>query len=410
MKQFFKVPQNDFEDFYDRARFALTWKICWMFTLVIGVITVLSVFANDTFYPYYVSVLLLLLGALIYMRIYGKYKLVSIFLMSGATAIIVGAVFFVPNATHTIEILWMLIIALYMFFTLGRRFGYLFLAITAAIFITYFNTLFYSNLLNIKEITSLQWNVMSVEFAFAMVLIGFIVKQFVEVNEYAENMRTNAFDALKSEKIIVEKQHVEKTVLLQEIHHRVKNNLQVIISLLRIQSQELKSDEAKKSFSEAISRIMTMSLIHQKMYEREELSRINLNDYMSTLIDDMLSSSVTSGEVTFELTMETEEIGSKTIAPLALIINELVSNSLKHAFNGDGKIEIQFRSIDEEKFELTYQDSGSWKEVKEGTFGMQLIDIFTEQMEGEYQRETTEKGTTYRFLLADLDNSNNSLP
>ena len=105
---------------------------------------------------------------------------------------------------------------------------------------------------------------MSVEFVFAMVLIGFIVKQFIHVNEYAENMRSNAFEALKSEKIVVEKQHVEKTVLLQEIYHRVKNNLQVIISLLGIQSQELKSEEARKSFNEAISRVMTMSLIHQK--------------------------------------------------------------------------------------------------------------------------------------------------
>lgn len=403
MKRLFTVPQNDFEDFYDRARFALTWKICWMFALVIGVITALSVFANDTFYPYYVSVLSLVFGALIYMRIYGKYKLVSILLMSGATGIIVGAVFFVPNATHTIEILWMLIITLYIFFALGRWFGYLFLAITAAIFITYFNTLFYSNLLNIKEITSLQWNVMSVEFAFAMVLIGFIVKQFVEVNDYAESMRSEAYDALKSEKIIVEKQHVEKTVLLQEIHHRVKNNLQVIISLLRIQSQELKSDEAKRSFNEAISRIMTMSLIHQKMYEREELSRINLNEYFTMLIDDMLSSSVTSGKVSFHLTMDTEEIGSKTISPLALIINELVSNSLKHAFDGDGEIRIKFRTRQEGRFELLYSDSGTWKERREGAFGLQLIDIFTEQLDGEYSRETTNEGTTYRFLLSDLD-------
>jgi hypothetical protein len=278
MKRLFTVPKNDFDEFYDRARFALTWKICWMFALVIGVIIALSVFAKDAFYPYYISELSLIFGALIYMRIYGKYKLVSIILMSGAAGIIVGAVFFVPNTAHIIEVLWMLIIALYVFFALGSWFGYLFLAITAAIFITYFNTFFYSNLLNIKEITSLQWNVMSVEFAFAMVLIGFIVRQFVEVNEYAESMRSKAYDALKSEKIIVEKQHIEKTVLLQEIHHRVKNNLQVIISLLRIQSQELKSEEAKKSFNEAISRIMTMSLIHQKMYEREELSRNNLNE------------------------------------------------------------------------------------------------------------------------------------
>lgn len=408
MKRFFTVPKNDFDDFYERARFALTWKICWMFTFIIGLITVLSVFANDTFFPYYVSVLSLVLGALIYMRLYGKYKLVSIFLMSSSTAIIVVVLFFVPHVTYAIVVLWMLIIALYMFFTLGRWIGYLFLAITATIFITYFNTLFYTNQVSVTEITSIQKNVMSIEFAFAMVSIGFIIKQFAEVNDYAENMRSKAFDALKTEKIIVEKQHVEKTVLLQEIHHRVKNNLQVIISLLRIQSQELKSEEAKRSFNEAIGRIMTMSLIHQKMYEREELSRINLNEYFSTLIDDMLSSSATSGKVSFHLAMDPEEIGSKTISPLALIINELISNSLKHAFNGDGEISIKFNTLQDGRFELIYSDNGTWKERKEGAFGLQLIDIFTEQLDGEFKREITNNGTTYRFLLTDLDYTNNS--
>lgn len=76
------------------------------------------------------------------------------------------------------------------------------------------------------------------------------------------------------------------------------------------------------------------------MYEREELSRINLQEYFTTLINDMLSSSGTSGKVSFNLIMETEEIGSKTIAPLALIMTELISNSLKHAFESDGEISI----------------------------------------------------------------------
>lgn len=408
MKYFFALPKIDYGDFYEKARFALTWKICWVFAFVVGAITIISILASDPFYPYYIAVFSLVIAALFYLRFYGKHRLVSILLMSGVTLVIIGAIFFVPNATHTIEILWMVVIDLYIFFTLGRNYGYFFLFITAGIFVTYFNTYFYTNLLNIDKVTDFQWYIMSIEFSLGMVLIGFIIKQFIVVNEHAEKMRSSAFNELTTEKMIVEKQNIEKTVLLQEIHHRVKNNLQVIISLLRIQSQDLKSEEAKKSFNEAISRIMTMSLIHQKMYEREELSRINLNDYLATLIDDMLSSSVTNGQVSFNLTMKTQEIGSSTIAPLALIINELISNSLKHAFDKDGEIEIKFSTLEDGQFELVYSDNGTWKERKEGTFGLQLIDIFTEQLDGEYKRETTEKGTTYRFLLSDLDNSNNS--
>jgi len=135
-----------------------------------------------------------------------------------------------------------------------------------------------------------------------------------------------------------------------------------------------------------------------------------LIDYecFATLIDDMLSSSVTSGNVSFNLIMETEEIGSKTIAPLALIMTELISNSLKHAFEGDGEISIVFRTHDDGRFELFYSDNGTWKSRKEVAFGLQLIDIFTEQLGGKYSREKADNGTAYRFLLSDLDRSNNS--
>src|SRR5690606_8061868 len=110
---------------------------------------------------------------------------------------------------------------------------------------------------------------MTIEFFISMFLIGFVMYQFGLINKYALKNTSEAFEELKSEKQIVEFQNKEKTVLLQEIHHRVKNNLQVIVSLLRIQSRELKSEEAKVGFQDAITRILTMSLIHQKLYEKE---------------------------------------------------------------------------------------------------------------------------------------------
>ena len=86
----------------------------------------------------------------------------------------------------------------------------------------------------------------------------------------------------------------------------------------------------------------------------------------------------------------------------------MISNSLKHAFEGDGEISIFFRTHDDGRFELFYSDNGTWKSRKEVAFGLQLIDIFTEQLDGEYSHEKADNGTTYRFLLSDLDRSNNS--
>jgi two-component sensor histidine kinase len=245
---------------------------------------------------------------------------------------------------------------------------------------------------------------MSVEFAFSMFLIAFIMFQFGLINSYTENLKKKAFEALKKEKSIVEEQNQEKTVLLQEIHHRVKNNLQVVISLLRIQSNELKKPDVKQSFDEAISRIMAMSLIHKKMYEKESLVNIDIVDYLKTLVEDLISTNATNKDVVYKVKADIERIGSKTIVPLALIINELVTNSLKHAFDEGGKIKLEINHKDQEFFEMIYCDNGKWKEKsKDSSFGLQLIEVFTEQLDGSFERIVNEKGTYYIFQLKSVD-------
>jgi two-component system, sensor histidine kinase PdtaS len=403
---FLKAPHNPKMDFYEQTRLLLTWRISLLFAFVILVITGISGLGKDTFFYYYLAVLILVFSCLLYMRVTKQYRDVSKLLFFGASSIIAGAVFSVRDVTHTIEILWMVIISLTAFFTLGKKWGYMFLALNAVLYTVYFNTLFYENLLNIENMTDLQWWIMSIEFMFAMFLIGVIMNLFFRQSDYTEEMRTQAFTELSHEKEKVEHQNKEMVVLLQEIHHRVKNNLQVIISLLRIQSQDLKSEEAKQSFHEAISRIMTMSLIHQKMYEHERLANISLKNYLETLIHEILSSSAMNEKVHLRLEIQTEEIGTRTIVPLALIINELVSNSLKHAFEDSGEIVLKFHSPRAGKLYLEYADSGTWKESVSLGFGLQLIDVFTEQLEGNYDLIKSDDGTRYIFEFTDLDYEN----
>lgn len=403
MIRFLKAPHNPNLDFYEQTRLLLTWHISLLFAVVIGVITAISGLGKDTFFYYYLAVLILVFSCLMYMRVTKKYREVSKLLFIGATLIIAGAVFSIRDVTHTIEILWMVIISLTAFFTLGKSWGYTFLILNTLLYTVYFNTLFYENLLNIDNMTELQWWIMSIEFMFAMFLIGVIMNLFFRQSESTEEMRNAAFAELSLEKEKVEHQNKEMVILLQEIHHRVKNNLQVIISLFRIQSQDLKSEEAKQSFHEAISRIMTMSLIHQKMYEHERLANISLKNYLETLIQEILSSSAMNEKVELRLEIQTEEIGTRTIVPLALIINELVSNSLKHAFEDSGEIVIKFHSSAPGRLSLEYADSGTWNERTSSGFGLQLIDIFTEQLEGHYELQKSKDGTRYLFEFTDLD-------
>jgi two-component sensor histidine kinase len=403
-----QVPQSNSTDFHDRARFALTWRLCLSFCLVIGIITVISLFSGSPFLFHYLVVWSTTFLGVLYMYFTKTYKLVSIFITISATLVILSSILLVENVVHIVEVLWMIVLSLYAFFTLGRLWGVFFTSATAGIYIFYFNTTFFSNIAELSNMNGMDRTFMSVEFVFALILISYIMFQFYEVNSYAEQKLSVAFKDLQNEKSIVDKQNAEKTILLQEIHHRVKNNLQVIISLLRIQSMELKSEEAKKTFNEAINRIMTMSLIHQKMYEKDSLSNIDLNDYIDSLVSE-ITSTYTFKKVDVHTDIKLPNLGPKSIVTIALLLNELITNSIKHAFKDNGQIKIEISPIKDsnDMFNLIYSDTGKWKEPqKDNTFGLQLIDVFVEQLEGEVERVSSEKGTKYIMRLNKLIGAN----
>lgn len=408
LKYLLKVPKSNNTDFHERARFALTWRLCLAFCIVIGIITIITFVSNDPFFIHYLAVWTTTMIGIVYMFKSKEYKVVSIFISLCATLAIISSILFVPQALHVIEILWMIVLSLFAFFTLGRVWGLFYMCVNAFIYVTYFNTTFYPNIQNLENMTDVMKIIMSIEFAFALALMSYIMFQFYEVNSYAEKRLSSAFKELKKEKELVDRQNAEKTVLLQEIHHRVKNNLQVIISLLRIQSLELKSEEAKKTFNEAINRIMTMSLIHQKMYEMDSLSNIDLNDYIDSLVSE-ITKSYSSKDINVKTDIQLPNLGPKSIVTIALLLNELITNSIKHAFENNGEIFIKIYPVENanDVFNLVYSDNGAWKEpVNKNSFGLQLIEIFVEQLEGEIERDSTELGTTYTMKLNKLIGSN----
>lgn len=165
----------------------------------------------------------------------------------------------------------------------------------------------------------------------------------------------------------------------------------------------MKSKETIESFNDAISRILTMSLIHQKMYEKDSLVDIKIENYLKTLVDDLVNTNVTSMKVEHHITSSLESVGAKSIVPLGLIINELVSNSLKHAFSEQGMIELNIEPLNSSKMKMVYFDNGQWKESNEASFGLQLIEVFTDQLEGSFERTVDETGTTYIFEFSNID-------
>lgn len=201
----------------------------------------------------------------------------------------------------------------------------------------------------------------------------------------------------------------EKEVLLQEIHHRVKNNLQVISSLLNLQARYIKEDTYADMFMESQNRILSMALIHEELYQSKDLARIDLNDYIRRLTNALFRSyGVDTGRIVLTIDIADLVLGIGTAIPCGLIINELVSNALKHAFPKDnkGEIKIAFRFFDENEVELIVSDNGvglpkDLDLINPKSMGLRLIHIMTKQIEGKLELDRND-GTKFQIRFKEM--------
>jgi PAS domain S-box-containing protein len=202
----------------------------------------------------------------------------------------------------------------------------------------------------------------------------------------------------------------EKEVLLQEIHHRVKNNLNVIISLLNLQSNYLTDDVAIDMFVDSQSRIYTMALIHEQLYGSENLARLNFAEYASNLVNHLRMSCQSSTDSDVEVCVDIAPVtfNIETATPCGLIINELVTNGFKHAFTDgrSGKIMISLTRQGSE-VQLMVQDDGvgfapdiDWQNSP--SLGLRLVRILARQLDATLTQTSGETGTCFCLILSEL--------
>ncbi len=204
----------------------------------------------------------------------------------------------------------------------------------------------------------------------------------------------------------------EKEVLLKEIHHRVKNNLQIISSLLRLQSNSIKDEDSRIKLEESINRVKSMAMIHEKLYSSVSLSNVNFNDYLKSLLQSMKDSyPLVAQNVSLSINceQESEYFPIDFAVPCGLIVNELVSNAFKYAFDDDspGTIDVCFKALlDEEQshYTLRVQDNGKGmgKDIDiyhTDSFGLQLITTLVEQLEGNIELERNQ-GTSFTITFS----------
>lgn len=199
----------------------------------------------------------------------------------------------------------------------------------------------------------------------------------------------------------------EKEVLLKEIHHRVKNNLQIVSSLLYLQSRKTNDDQVLSVLRESQTRVRSMALIHEKLYQCEDLANINLNDYIRSLTGYLFNSyGVASHMVKLTISVDSAPLGLDRAIPCGLIINELVSNSLKYAFpNGRrGEVVVDLTRNGDGKLILIVRDDGVG--LPEGmditdtpSLGLQLVNTLVKQLDGTIEVDGTH-GTAFSMVLS----------
>ncbi|MDD8025811.1 MAG: PAS domain S-box protein [Acidobacteriota bacterium] len=201
----------------------------------------------------------------------------------------------------------------------------------------------------------------------------------------------------------------EKNVLLQEVHHRVKNNLQVISSLLNLQSRYLSHPADAELFRESQRRIRSMALIHERLYQSKSLSRIEFGAYTQRLAENLIATHPHGGTpVRLKTDLKEVSLDIQTAIPCGLIVNELVMNSLKHAFpdGRPGEIRLGLQVDEEGRVELKIGDNGiglptDFSFATSDSMGMQIVEMLAGQLEGRLDIGR-ENGTEFRLTFKEL--------
>ena len=245
--------------------------------------------------------------------------------------------------------------------------------------------------------------------------LGFLTERFNEMLGQIQN-HEKALRKELTERKLAEKKLLtslkEKEVLLKEIHHRVKNNLQIISSLLNLQTEYVKDTQAHQMFRESQNRVRSMALIHETLYRSEDLAKIDISEYIHSLVQNLFRS-FRANQATIKLSVQVENVflNINTAIPCGLIINELVSNSLKHAFpvqdigktDRSNKIKISLKKINKRQMELMVADNGislpgDFDPKKTNTLGLELVNTLTEQLNGSVRIDLNE-GTKFIIVF-----------
>ena len=393
--------------YFEELRVKLAFRMTMLFLIIFSILSYTRYFESIESFSMMAVATVISAICMILMWSNNRNYLLVFYIYSICGYIIVAfALMFYHSRIHLVDVLWLMTVVFLAFFTLGRKLGYLLLFLAIVVIGLYIFLHLDNQILSLGKLTLYEKISLLIEMIAAFILNFYLFYLFLELNRYSERKLLESYAQVMDQNTRILQQNEEKTTLVKEIHHRVKNNLQIVVSLLRMQSQEVDSLEFRVLFQESINRIMAMSVIHQKLYQNDNLSRIKIGDYLDDLIREIMNLSFSEQSVRYEIKTEVGNIGLKTLVPVGLLVNELVSNSLKHAFDNlnDARIEIEIQKEGENCLRIRYFDNGVWKnQVENSTFGLVLINTLIEQLDGSKEIQREANGTTYSIVVLNLE-------
>lgn len=252
-----------------------------------------------------------------------------------------------------------------------------------------------------------QQLVQYLSFGIVGLLLAFLATTFFlnrNIQQKNRQLQTLNLD-LASTNENLDQRNAQNELLLKEIHHRVKNNLEMISGLLELQSMQSPDQQLRGAMLDSQNRVLSIGLIHQKLYQGDQLGEVDMQEYLSSLCDSILDSLDGTGRIRVAYNISPGmALDIDTAIPIGLMANELIVNALKHAFLGrqSGTIRISLKEISEEELFFEVADDGVGNPANTSStrsgFGTQLIQLLTQQLDG-IQQEKSNPGTTRTFYL-----------
>jgi len=399
----FLLPtKTSYSNFYEQSKFNLIWNFSIALSVLLTIVSI-SNYANKSYsiWPNIIAVSIAFTALLILYKT-RKYKAVTYFATTSVLLLVSTTYFTLTNILHYTTPLWMILNILLGFFVLGRKWGTFLLLSHFLILFIYIYFRMTDNIQNIPIYDKADlWNFI-IEISIVSFGIYYIIIQYLKTTKHAFKQEKTVNEELKKNNAIIIKQNSEKELMLKEIHHRVKNNLQIITSILRLQSQQ----KTVNNFEEAILRIDSIAIIHDTMYKQEFSTNFDLEIYFKNLSKNIISNYNFSKKIELEITPNINCTDCIEVVPLAILINELMTNSYKHAFESVSKplISISMQTNHNGTYTLDYSDNGRWKEDSTPNFGSEMIETVVEQMNGTFKLKKEKRGTFYSFIFNYLEN------